>query len=78
MILLEQVSYSLPRIERSNWLSIRLAFLLIKGEFVALIGPNGSGKSTLAKLINGLLLPTKGKVFLESLETTDKDAFVAN
>jgi energy-coupling factor transport system ATP-binding protein len=34
------------------------------GEFIALIGQNGSGKTTLAKHLNGLLLPTSGRVLL--------------
>lgn len=37
---------------------------ILPGEFVAVIGHNGSGKSTLARLLNGLLLPTRGKVLV--------------
>ena len=42
-----------------------------KGEFVAVLGHNGSGKSTLAKHFNAILLPTKGKVFVEGIDTID-------
>ena len=42
-------------------------------EFVAIIGPNGSGKSTLAKLLNGIFVPTQGDVFVDGLNTKDKD-----
>ena len=40
------------------------------GEFVGLMGMNGSGKSTLARLCNGLLVPTAGKVMVNSLDTS--------
>lgn len=36
-----------------------------KGEFIALVGQNGAGKTTLAKHFNGLLRPTKGRVFVD-------------
>lgn len=39
------------------------------GEYIAVMGPNGSGKSTLAKLLNGLLLPSEGKVWVGGLDT---------
>lgn len=42
-----------------------------KGEFTAIIGHNGSGKSTLAKLINSILLPTEGKIYVNGMDTSD-------
>lgn len=41
------------------------------GEFTAIIGHNGSGKSTLAKLINSILLPAEGKIFVKGMDTSD-------
>lgn len=41
-----------------------------KGEFLVILGHNGSGKSTLAKLMNCLLLPTKGKVYVKGMDTS--------
>lgn len=43
-----------------------------KGEFVCILGPNGSGKSTLARLINGLLSPLSGEVFVFEKNVADK------
>ena len=31
-------------------------------EFIGIIGPNGAGKSNLLKLIDGIYLPTDGKI----------------
>ena len=42
-----------------------------RGEFVALVGANGSGKSTLAYHLNGLLLPTRGQVWVDGMLTSD-------
>lgn len=39
-----------------------------RGEVIGVIGHTGSGKSTLMQMLNGLIAPTSGKVYLE-----DKD-----
>ena len=36
---------------------------------VGVIGANGSGKSTFARLLNGLVLPTEGRVRVDGLDT---------
>ena len=43
-----------------------------EGSFVAILGHNGSGKSTLAKHLNGILLPTSGKVLVDGYDTSDE------
>lgn len=40
-----------------------------RGEYVALLGHNGSGKSTLARLLNGLRLPSSGRVRVGGRDT---------
>ena len=49
-----------------------VSFTVEKGSFTAVIGQNGSGKSTLAKNINGLLIPTSGKIYVDGLDTSDE------
>jgi energy-coupling factor transport system ATP-binding protein len=48
-----------------------------KGEWVALIGANGSGKSTLAKLLNALLIPTRGDCFSCGFRTDREENYWA-
>jgi osmoprotectant transport system ATP-binding protein len=44
-----------------------------EGETLVLLGRSGSGKTTLLKLINGMLLPTGGEVFVDGRSTRDWD-----
>ncbi len=41
---------------------------IAQGEFVGLIGHTGSGKSTFVQHLNGLLLPTGGRVLLDGVD----------
>src|SRR5699024_3887745 len=42
-------------------------------EIVGLIGQTGSGKSTLVQLLNGLLLPSKGDVIIDGINSKNKE-----
>jgi len=44
-----------------------------QGETLVLLGRSGSGKTTLLKLMNGMLLPTKGEIFVQDRSTTAWD-----
>ncbi|MBR0163576.1 MAG: energy-coupling factor transporter ATPase [Lachnospiraceae bacterium] len=43
-----------------------------KGQFIAIVGHNGSGKSTFARLLNVLLAPAEGTVFIDGMDTRDE------
>ena len=43
-----------------------------KGEVVVVIGPSGSGKSTFLRCLNLLEVPTKGNIYFEGVDITDK------
>ena len=49
----------------------KLSLEINEGEFVAVLGHNGSGKSTLAKLLNMILTPVEGKIYIMGKDITD-------
>ena len=71
IISVDHVSFSY---EEGGPLAVRDVTLSVpRGAFHAILGQNGSGKSTLAKLINGLYVPTEGKVTVCGMDTQDED-----
>jgi len=74
MIELKDVTFQYILDKKNTLLALEnINLKLHEGEFVAIIGPNGSGKTTLTRLLNALLLPSKGKVFVDGLDTSNKD-----
>jgi ABC-type polysaccharide/polyol phosphate transport system ATPase subunit len=47
------------------WALKGVSFSVHKGETLGIIGRNGAGKSTILKLISGVLLPDKGKIYVK-------------
>ncbi len=51
-----------------------ISFEIETGETMVLCGRNGAGKTTLSKLLNGLLVPDSGDVFVDGINTKDADS----
>ncbi len=50
-----------------------VSFDIERGSFVAVLGHNGCGKSTIAKLMNMLLSPKSGKIYVDGMDITNED-----
>jgi len=44
-----------------------ISFEIESGHIIGLLGPNGSGKTTFLKMLNGLLVPTSGELYVKKL-----------
>jgi len=56
----------------SDWALQGIDLEIKKGEFLCVLGSNGCGKSTLAKHFNSILVPEKGDVWVEDINTKDE------
>ena len=73
-ILLNEVSYIYD--EGTTYEKHALAGVSVRidqGEFIGIIGKTGSGKSTLVKMLNGLLKPSYGGIYVNGEDIWDKD-----
>lgn len=63
-----------PLIEKQEIPALVDVNLEIKeGEYIAVLGHNGSGKSTFAKLLNLILTPTVGRIYIDGVDITRDD-----
>jgi energy-coupling factor transport system ATP-binding protein len=73
LIEFKNVSFSYDNEEQTPSQAVKdITFSVRKGEFIAILGHNGSGKSTVAKLTNAILLPEKGEVLINGMNTKDE------
>ena len=69
MIRMEDVSYSYGKKEVLHHFNLHVK----EGEFLTVIGCSGCGKTTMLKLINALLLPSLGTVYVQGHDITKTD-----
>jgi iron complex transport system ATP-binding protein len=60
IIKLEQIGFRY----NEHWVLKNVSFQVNKGEFVGILGPNGSGKTTLLNIIDGILKPQEGEIWI--------------
>lgn len=74
MIKAEHVSYTYDEeeTEEKNIVVDDVSLSIQEGEFLAILGHNGSGKSTFAKMLNAVLLPAGGTVYVDQMDTKDE------
>lgn len=73
MIKLENVSYTYMKGGPFEKKALDNVSLEVRpGEFIGVIGHTGSGKSTMIQMLNGLLKPSEGRVFIDGTDISDK------
>jgi osmoprotectant transport system ATP-binding protein len=71
MIFLDGVSKLYPGQEKAA--VSELSMEVKRGEFVVLVGPSGCGKTTTLRMINRLVEPTRGRIFIDGKDFTHAD-----
>ena len=70
MITLDQISKSYDGVSR---IIDNLSFEVSEGEILMLLGSSGCGKSTILKMINRLIEPTEGRIYLDGKDIQQQD-----
>ena len=66
-VLVEDLSVRFGEAEILSEVSLEVG----RGEFLTVIGPNGAGKSTLLRCLDGILVPSSGRVLIDGRNITD-------
>lgn len=71
------IQFQKVQFRRGNAIILQeISFDIAEGETVVLVGRSGSGKTTTLKLVNRLLAPTEGQVYVEGKNTMEWDPVV--
>lgn len=68
MIRLENISKTFPGTDEPAVKDLSMD--IYQGEIVVLVGPSGCGKTTTMKMVNRIIEPTEGKIYLEGEDVT--------
>jgi len=73
MIKLDNVSKAFETAAGTTLAADRVSFEVNEGEICVLLGPSGCGKTTTLKMVNRLVQPTSGKIFINGKDTDSYD-----
>lgn len=72
----DQVSFQFPEDPEDNLTLKEICLNINSGEFLSIVGANSSGKTTLGRLMNALLIPTSGHIYINKLDSSDNDNII--
>lgn len=75
-IVFQKVDFTYP--QKKNPILENVNFKISSGDKVGIIGETGSGKTTLVNLMSGLLIPTNGKIIINSSKVLNSRKFSLN
>ncbi len=64
---------NITKVFKNKTIIKNINFTVNKGEFIVIIGPSGCGKTTTLKMINKLIAPTSGNIYLEGKDILKED-----
>lgn len=68
-VVASRIAFEGVEVRRGNRQLLSISALRLDAQRIGVIGDNGSGKSTMLRLINGLLLPSSGRIVVAGFET---------
>jgi len=68
-IKIENIFYSYP--QSSKYVLQNISLTIKKNSIIGIVGSTGSGKTTLIDIILGLLIPNKGRIYIDDIELND-------
>ena len=73
MIKLDNLTKAFETAQGTTLAADRISFEVADGEICVLLGPSGCGKTTTLKMINRLVEPTSGKIYIDGKDTDAYD-----